>query len=61
MEGDFFGKWDFVSANDPTHGFVDYVTAEKAVEERLARKTSNGTSVLLKHMFLRFFEDWQTS
>jgi len=42
MDGDFFGKWDFISANDPTHGFVDYVTAEKAVAENLVRTTSNG-------------------
>ena len=42
MEGDFFGKWDFISADDPTHGFVDYVTAEKAVAENLVRTTENG-------------------
>ena len=37
MHGDFFEKWDFISANDPTHGFVDYVTAETAWAERLIR------------------------
>jgi hypothetical protein len=42
MDGDFFGKWDFISGDDPTHGFVDYVTAEKAVAENLVRTTSNG-------------------
>lgn len=43
MQGDFFEKWDFISANDPTHGFVDYVTAEKAKAENLIRTDANGT------------------
>lgn len=42
MSGDFFSKWDFISADDPTHGFVDYVTAERAVQENLVKTTDNG-------------------
>ncbi len=42
MSGDFFSKWDFISADDPTHGFVDYVTAERAVHENLVKTTDNG-------------------
>lgn len=43
MSGDFFSKWDFISADDPTHGFVDYVTAERAVQENLVKTTDKGT------------------
>ena len=43
LEDDFFKKWDFVSGDDPTHGFVDYLTAEKAVMENLVRADASGT------------------
>ena len=34
-DGAFFDHWDFISTDDPTHGFVDYVTKEVALKEEL--------------------------
>jgi len=38
---DFFSKWDFWTASDPTKGFVEYVDEETAKANGLARAASN--------------------
>ena len=42
---DFFDQWDFVSADDPTHGTVDYVTREDAEQSDLVRAHSSGVFI----------------
>lgn len=41
-DGAFFDHWDFISSDDPTHGFVDYVTKEVALKEELIRDEPSG-------------------
>ncbi|CAE8690579.1 unnamed protein product, partial [Polarella glacialis] len=38
----FFSKWEFFHGGDPTKGFVDYVTAEAAMSDRLINITEKG-------------------
>jgi len=42
LDGAFFDHWDFISSDDPTHGFVDYVTKEVALKEELIRDEPSG-------------------
>ena len=42
---DFFDQWDFVSADDPTHGTVDYVTREDAEQLELVRAHPDGVFI----------------
>ena len=44
-DGAFFDHWDFISSDDPTHGFVDYVTKEVALKEELIRDEPGGNFI----------------
>jgi len=39
-------QWDFFSADDPTHGNVNYQTRDNAIKKNLALVQENGTTVL---------------
>jgi len=41
----FFDQWDFVPADDPTHGTVDYITREDAERLELVRSHTNGVFI----------------
>ncbi|RXW21657.1 hypothetical protein EST38_g4173 [Candolleomyces aberdarensis] len=42
----FLNDWDFFSAEDPTHGLVNYQTKDNAVKKNLAYVQDDGTTVL---------------
>ncbi|CAK5267737.1 unnamed protein product [Mycena citricolor] len=46
FNGTDFLKWDFFSAADPTHGAVNYLTAQEAQAKNLAFTQKDGTTVL---------------
>ena len=41
----FFDQWDFVPADDPTHGTVDYIAREDAERLELVRSHTNGVFI----------------
>jgi len=42
----FLDEWDFFSAEDPTHGSVNFQTKENAIKKNLAYIQSDGTTIL---------------
>lgn len=42
-------RWHFITSDDPTHGFVDYVNASVAEREGLVRTTERGVYIGVDH------------
>ena len=60
----FFDRWDFFSGNDPTHGYVNYLTKSEAQQKQLSyvdngvfymKADSTTTASGLKKKFFFFF------